>query len=71
MAKEPFAARLTCLWIGAFFYWVLHGFRGGLRRQINSKYDNRNMWTGYIIMLIIVGIWVKIVLIDHLGGSSR
>jgi hypothetical protein len=28
MSKEPFAAKLTSLWIGGFFFWIIKEFRG-------------------------------------------
>ena len=50
MAKEPFATRLTSIWLGAIFFWLLKGFRGKLSEEI-SNHETRNMWTGYIISL--------------------
>ncbi len=52
MAKEPFAAKLTSLWIGGFFFWILKGFRGKLIDQYVKEYEIRNVWTGYFIALI-------------------
>lgn len=51
MAKEPFAARLAAIWSGAFFFWILKGFRGKLSEEISNN-ETRNMWAGYIISLI-------------------
>ena len=58
MAKEPFAAKLTSLWIGGFFYWIIKGFRGRLIDQYEKEYENRNVWTGNLITLISIGIVV-------------
>lgn len=58
MAKEPFAEKLTSLWIGGFFYWIIGGFRGKLIDQFEEKYDNRNVWTGYFMTLILIVIVV-------------
>jgi hypothetical protein len=55
MAKEPFAAKLTSLWIGGFFFWILKGFRGKLIDQYVKEYESRNVWTGYFITLISIG----------------
>jgi len=55
MAKEPFAAKLTSLWIGGFFYWIINGFKGKLINQYEEKYESRNVWTGYFIALIALG----------------
>jgi len=55
MAREPFAARLTSIWIGGVFYWVIKGFKGKLTDQLNDQYDNRNFWTGYVISMIGLG----------------
>ena len=56
MAKEPFAAKLTSIWIGGFFFWILKGFRGKLIDQFIKEYENRNIWVGYIITLILIAI---------------
>jgi len=58
MAKEPFAAQLTSIWIGGFFFWILKGFKGKLVNQCNSEFEKRNLWTGYILQLLFVGILV-------------
>jgi hypothetical protein len=55
MPSEPFAARLTSIWIGGLFFWILRGFRGKFSEIIAEKYDNRNMWVGYAIQLIALG----------------
>ena len=58
MANEPFAAKLTSLWLGGFFFWIINGFRGKLIDQYEVKYESRNVWTGYFITLISIGIIV-------------
>ena len=58
MAKESFAAKLTSLWIGGFVIWTLKGFRGRLKQQFEEKYENRNIWTGYLFTLIVVIIFI-------------
>ncbi len=63
MANEPFAAKLTSLWIGGFFYWIIGGFRGKLIDQYQEKYENRNVWTGYFITLISIGLFVYVLII--------
>lgn len=63
MAKEPFAAKLTSLWIGGFFYWIIKGFRGKLIDQYEEKYEIRNVWLGYFISLISVGLIVYFLVI--------
>lgn len=52
MANEPLAAKLTSLWIGGFFFWIIKGFRGKLIDQYVKEYESRNVWTGYFITLI-------------------
>jgi hypothetical protein len=54
MAQEPFAAKLTSLWIGGFFFWILNRFSGKLIDQYEEKYESRNVWTGYFITLIFI-----------------
>ncbi|MGN4145793.1 hypothetical protein [Flavobacterium johnsoniae] len=56
MAKEPFAAKLTSIWIGGFFFWIIKGFKGSISDQYIQAYENRNVWTGYILMLLFAGI---------------
>lgn len=56
MAKEPFAAKLTSIWIGGFFFWIIKGFKGTISNQYIQVYENRNVWTGYILTIIFVGI---------------
>ncbi|SHL03039.1 hypothetical protein [Flavobacterium chilense] len=53
MAKEPFAAKLTSIWVGGFFFWIIKGFKGKLTDQFAKEYENRNVWVGYFITLII------------------
>lgn len=52
MAKEPFAAKLTSIWIGGFFFWILKGFKGNISEQYTKEYESRNVWVGYIITLL-------------------
>lgn len=63
MANEPFAAKLTSIWIGGFFFWIMKGFRGKLIDQYDEKYENRNVWTGYFITLISIGLFVYVLTI--------
>jgi len=52
MAREPFAARLTSIWIGAIFFFVCTGFKGKFKKQLDPKYESRNFWTGYLISFL-------------------
>ncbi|MCL9806219.1 hypothetical protein NAT51_11845 [Flavobacterium amniphilum] len=61
MAKEPFAVKLTCIWTGGFFFWVLKGFKGKLIDQLADGYESRNAWTGYFISLLFAGTVVYLV----------
>ncbi|MCC9017927.1 hypothetical protein [Flavobacterium lipolyticum] len=56
MAREPFAAKLTSIWIGGFFFWAIKGFKGNMNEQFTEKYELRNVWTGYLITLLVIGI---------------
>jgi hypothetical protein len=58
MSKEPFTAQLTSIWIGGFFFWILKGFKGKLQDLFSDEFNNRNLWTGYILQLVFVGILV-------------
>lgn len=66
MAREPFASRLTSIWIGGFFYWLLKGFKGEFESQLNDKYEERNLWTGYIISFVAILLLVYILFIKEL-----
>ncbi len=52
MAKEPFAVKLTSIWIGGFFFWIFKGFKGDLGSQFAEQYHGRNVWAGYFIALL-------------------
>ncbi|SMP22581.1 hypothetical protein [Chryseobacterium profundimaris] len=52
MAREPFAAQLTSIWIGAFLFWSLSGFKGNFKDQLIEKNRNRNLIIGYLISII-------------------
>lgn len=52
MANEPFAAKLTSLWVGGFFFWIINGFTGKLIDQYSKDNESRNVWTGYFITTI-------------------
>ncbi|MEY2702875.1 MAG: hypothetical protein RLY43_1513 [Bacteroidota bacterium] len=52
MAREPFAAKLTSIWIGGLFFWILKGFSGKLTDQFATEYESRNVWVGYITTII-------------------
>jgi hypothetical protein len=51
MARELFASKLTSIWIGGFFFWILKGFHGSYQNMISKKYETRNSWVGYFLML--------------------
>lgn len=66
MAKEPFAAKLESVWVGGFFFWIIKGFKGKLNNQYNKEFEKRNIWTGYIITLIFIGIIVYLMFRNEL-----
>ncbi|MDH7461625.1 hypothetical protein QEG73_10060 [Chitinophagaceae bacterium 26-R-25] len=49
MARETFEAKR----IGAAFFWILKGFGGKYSEQLEPEHDSRNIWTGYIITLVL------------------
>ena len=63
MAREPFAAKLTSIWVGAFFFWTFKGFTGSFKELITKEYETRNIIVGYIITLIIAVIIVYLIFI--------
>jgi len=66
MANEPYAAKITSLWIGGFFFWIINGFKGKLINQYEEKYESRNVWSGYFITLIAIGILVYFLVRDEI-----
>ncbi len=52
MAKEPVSARYTCIWMVALLFFVLKGFRGGVKRQLEPQFERRNFWVGYFLSLV-------------------
>lgn len=50
MAKETFVEKR----IGAAIFWILKGFEGKYADQLKTEYNNRNIWTGYVITLVFV-----------------
>lgn len=62
MAKEPFEAKLESIWIGGFFFWIIKGFKGKLTDQYIEEFEKRNIWTGYIITLIFIGMIVYLMI---------
>jgi hypothetical protein len=60
MAKEPFAATLTCSWIGAAFFWIIGGFKSTYKFYLDETSSERNMWTGYALTIIILAIFIFI-----------
>ena len=52
MAREPFAAKLTSIWIGGFFFWIMKGFKGNIKEQFRKEHESRNVWVGYFITFI-------------------
>lgn len=58
MVREPFVAKYTSIWLGAFFFWLFSGFKGKYRDQLIKEKENRNMWIGYIITIVLVSVVV-------------
>ena len=57
MTGDKHIAFLIPMLIGAFIFWILSGFRGKYKEQLNEKYTNKNFWTGYVLsMLSLAGI---------------
>lgn len=51
MAREPFAAKLTTIWIGALFFWIINIFKGKYVNYLDNKFENRNLITGYLLII--------------------
>lgn len=65
MAREPFAAKLTSIWIGATFFWIFKGFRGSFKELITKEYETRNLVVGYFITLLVAVIIIYLVFIKQ------
>ena len=65
MAKEPFAAKLTSIWIGAVFFWIFKGFKGSFKELVTKKYETRNLVAGYIITLLVAIIIIYLIFIKQ------
>lgn len=52
MAKEPFAAYLTCLWTGGFFFWMIKGFKGPFSAMLTEEKRKRNFRVGYLLLTL-------------------
>jgi len=53
MSKEPWGI------LGAFFYWMIKGFKGSLNDEFNTKYNLRNFLTSILIIVIIIFIRLR------------
>ena len=60
MANDSLMQTMLSNWVGAFFYWMFNGFKGRYQNQISDEKAKRNIWTGYIILLISIIILVLI-----------
>jgi len=54
MTREPFAAKLTTIWIGALFFWIISLFKGKYLDYLDVKYQTRNLVIGYLLSLFII-----------------
>ncbi|SMC81027.1 hypothetical protein [Moheibacter sediminis] len=68
MAREPFAARLTTIWIGAAFFWIFKGFKGRYKEQLIERYNTRNIVVGYIITLLFLIAVVYFLFFGEING---
>lgn len=62
MAREPFAARLICIWTGALFWLLFKGGKGGFQQQLARQYEGRNFWTGFIVQLALLALFIFLVI---------
>ena len=65
MANDSLMHAMLSNWVGAFFYWMINGFKGKYQVQISEEKVKRNIWTGYVIILstiilVIISIFSKI-----------
>lgn len=70
MAKEPFAARLTCIWIGGFFLWMFRGFKGSLVEMFVKKNEKKNFRIGYIAAIVFFSIGIVLVVLKLMRDQS-
>lgn len=62
MVREPFYYFTTTKWTGAFFFWLINGFKLSFKTMLYESYNKRNMWAGYIIQLLIAGVVIYFLL---------
>lgn len=39
--------------IGGFVYWAFNGFKGKYNEELAEEKQNRNFWTGYLLLAIV------------------
>jgi hypothetical protein len=75
MANRTYSARLTSIWIGGLFYWIITGFKGTFDKQFIEKYENRNFWTGFaltmLVLVVVIFILVKMETAEQHGESDK
>jgi hypothetical protein len=62
MVREPFYYFTTTKWIGAFFLWVIKGFKLSFKTMLSETYDKRNLLVGYVIQLLMAGVVIYFLL---------
>ena len=51
MENERTPAQFTTIWIGAFLFYMLNAFKGNFSDYAIDKYQDRNLFTGWIIQI--------------------
>ncbi|TWI85374.1 hypothetical protein IQ13_0535 [Lacibacter cauensis] len=46
-------AFLMPMMIGGFVYWAFNGFKGKYNEELAEEKQNRNFWTGYLLLAIV------------------
>lgn len=51
---DKYLAFLIPMMIGGFVYWTFNGFKGKYTEELAEEKQNRNFWTGYILLAVVV-----------------
>lgn len=65
MARAPMVPGFPLIWLGGVFYWVLRGFKGSLSDQLREKFDSRNLWTGYLLGMMVLLFYVYLLVTNN------
>jgi hypothetical protein len=54
LAKEPFSAMQSSIWLGALFFYLKSGFKVKMQDVLDAKFNRRNLKAGYLLQVLIL-----------------